>query len=77
MIISLEAVHAENAILHDYLMSHETLVEPETTSTDRIIPIDINCTGDELHFPMPRGTWDYEDEDDYSDKGDAIPTTRR
>jgi hypothetical protein len=77
MVISVEAVRVDNAILLDYLASKVALEEPEIGSTDQNIPIDNNCTDDELHFGMPGGSGDYQDEGDDSDDHDAIPTTSR
>jgi len=76
-VISVEAARVENAILLDYLTSEVALEEPEIGSTDPNIPIDNNCTDDELHFGMPGGSGEYEDEGDESDECDAIPTTSR
>jgi len=64
-------------LLLDYLASEVALEEPEIRSTDPNIPIDNNCTDDELHFGMPGGSGDYEDEGDESDDCDAIPTASR
>jgi hypothetical protein len=75
--ISVEAVHGDNAILLDYLTSEAVLKEPEIGSTHPNILIDNNCNDDELHFGMPGGKGDYEDEDEESDERDAIPTTSR
>jgi len=74
MVISMEAARVENAILLDYLASELGLEEPEIGSTDPDIPIDKTCTDDELHFGMPGGSWDCEDEGDESDEHNAIPT---
>ena len=74
MVISVEAARVDNAILLDYLASEVALEEPEIGSTDPNIPIDNNCTDDELHSGMPGGSWDYQDEGDESDDRDAIPT---
>jgi len=68
---------ADDAILLDYLTSEVALEEPEIGSTYPNIPIDNNCTGDELHFGMPWGSGDYEDEGDESNEHDDIPTTSR
>jgi len=70
----MEAARVDNAILLDYLTSEVALEEPEIGSTDPNIPIDNNCTDDELHFGMPGGSGDYEDGADESDERDAIPT---
>ena len=48
--------------------------ELDIGSTDPNIPIDNNCTDDELHFGMPGGCEDYDDEGDEIDESDAIPT---
>jgi hypothetical protein len=77
VVISVEAARVDNAILLDYLASEVALEEPEIGSTDPNIPIDNNCTDDELHFGMPGGSGDYEDEGDESDDRDAIPTASR
>jgi hypothetical protein len=74
MVISTEAAQVDNAILLDYWTSEVALMEPEIGSTDRNIPIDKNCTDDELHFGMPEGCKDYDDEGETLDKRDAIPT---
>jgi hypothetical protein len=74
VVISVEAAPVDNAILLDYLASEEALEEPEIGSTDPNIPIDNNCMDDKLHFGMPAGSGDYEDEGDESDDRDAIPT---
>jgi hypothetical protein len=77
MVIRVEPAPVDNAILLNCLTSEVALEEPEIGSTDRNIPIDNNCTDDELHFGMPRGGGDDEDESDESDKCDAIPTASR
>jgi len=77
VVISVEAAGVDNAILLDYLASEVALEEPEIRSTDRKIPIDNNCTDDEIHFGIPGGSKDYEDEGDESDDRDAIPTATR
>ena len=46
-------------------------------STDPNTPTDDNCTDDKLHFRLPGGSVDYENEGDESEVHDAIPTTRR
>jgi hypothetical protein len=71
VVISVEAARVDNAILLDYLTSEVALEEPEIGSTDSNIPIDNNCTDDELHFGMPGGSGDFEDE---GGESDAIPT---
>jgi hypothetical protein len=73
--ISTEAVRIENAILLDYLTSEVAVEEPEIGSSDLNIPIGINCTDDELHFGMPGGCEDYDNEGDQFDESDASATT--
>jgi hypothetical protein len=77
VVISTEAASVHNAILLDYLTSEVSLEEPEIGCTDPNIPIDNNCTDDELHLGMPVGSVDCEDERDESDEHDAIRTTSR
>jgi len=77
VVISVEAARVDNAILLDYLASKVALQEPEIGSTDPYIPIDNNCMDDELHFGMPGGSGDYEDEGDESEDRDSIPTGSR
>jgi hypothetical protein len=74
VVITVEAAHVDNAILLDYLTSEVAIEELEIRSTDPNIPIDNNCTDDELHFGMPGGRWDFEDN---VDKSDAIRTAIR
>jgi len=71
---SVEAARVDNAILLDHLLSEVALEEPEIGSTDQNIPIDNNCTDDELLFGMPGGSGDYKDEGDERDVCDDIPT---
>jgi len=77
VVISVDAARVDNTILLDHLASKVALEEPEIGSTDLNIPIDNNCTDDELHFGMPGGSGDYEDEGDESDDRDAIHTASR
>jgi hypothetical protein len=56
------------------LASEVALEKPEIGITHPNIPIDNNCTDDNLDFGMPGGSGDYEDEGDQSDMCDAIPT---
>jgi len=74
VVISTEAASVDNAIRLDYLISEVALEEPEIGSTDPNIPIDNNCTDDELHFWMPGGSGNYKDQGDESDEHDAIHT---
>ena len=75
VVISTEAARVDNTVLLDYLTSEVDLEEPEIGSTDPNIPIDNNCTDDQVHFGMPGGCEDYDDEGDEIDDSDAIPTT--
>jgi hypothetical protein len=77
LVICMEAVRVDDAILLDYLASEVALQEPEIECTDPNIPIDNNCTEDKLHFGMPGGCADYEDTDDECDDRDAVPTASR
>jgi hypothetical protein len=77
VVISIEAVRIDDAILHDYLTSEVALEQHQIRSTDPNIPIHNNCTDDELHFGMPGDSGDYEDEGDKSDECDAIHTANR
>jgi hypothetical protein len=77
MVISVVAACVDNAILHDYLASEVALEEPEIRSTDPNIPIDNNYRDVELHFGMPGGGGDYEDEGDQRENRDAIATASR
>jgi hypothetical protein len=71
VVISVEAARVDNAIHLDYLTSEVAFEEPVIGRTDSNIPIDNNCTDDELHFGMPGGSGDFEDE---GDESDTIPT---
>jgi hypothetical protein len=77
VVISTEAASVDNAILLDHLTSEVALEEPQIGSTDPNIPIDNNCTEDELHFGMPWSSGDYEDAGDETDEHDAIRTASR
>jgi hypothetical protein len=63
--------------LNDYLASEVALEEPKIRSTDPNILIDNDCKDDELHFGMPAGSGDFEDEGNESNDRDAIPTASR
>jgi len=62
MVSSVEAARVDKDILLDSLASEVALEDPEIGRTDPNILIDINCTDDELHYGMPAGSGDYEDE---------------
>jgi hypothetical protein len=72
VVIRVEAAHVDNAIHLDCLTSEVALEEPEIGSTDPNIPINNNCKDDKLHFGMPGGRGDFEDE---GNDRNAIPTT--
>jgi hypothetical protein len=74
VVITVEAARVDNAILLDYLTSEVAIEKPEIGSTDPNIPIDNNCTDDEVHFGMPGGSGDFEDA---GDESDVIPTASR
>jgi len=59
VVISVEEARVDNAILLDHLTSEVALEEPEIRSTDPNIPIDNNCTDDELHFGIPGDIGDF------------------
>jgi hypothetical protein len=77
VVISTEAARVDNALPLHYLISEVALEEPEIRSTDRNIPINNICTDDALHFGMPGGSGDYEDEGDECDKHDSMRTASR
>jgi hypothetical protein len=64
VVISVETARVNNASLLDYLTSEVAIEEPEIRSTDINIPMDNNCTDDELQYRMPGGSRDLEDEGD-------------
>jgi len=74
VVISVEAVRVDNAILFDYLTSEFVLEEPDMGSTDPNILIDNNCMDDKLHFGIPVGSGNFEEKGDESDESDAIAT---
>ena len=74
VVISMEAARLDNEIPLDYLTSEVAIEEPEIGSTDPNIPIDNNCTDDEVHFGMPGGSGDFKNE---GDEILAIPTASR
>jgi len=76
MVISVEAAHVDNGILHDNLTPKVALQEPEIRSTDLNIPIGNNLKDDELHFGKAGVTGDYNAEVDQSDERNATRTAR-
>jgi hypothetical protein len=73
-VISMEAVRVDHPILPDYLTSQVALEEPEIGSSDPNILIDNNCPEDALHFGMPGGCEDYDDEGDRIEKSNDVLT---
>ena len=49
--------------------------QSEIASSDQNLPIDNNCMGDGLHFKMPEGSGDYDDDGDESDMRHSNPTS--
>jgi hypothetical protein len=74
VVISVQAARVDNSILRGYLTSEVELEKPEIRCTDPNIPKYNNCTNDHLHFGMPVGSGDVDDE---AEQSDAIPTTSR
>jgi hypothetical protein len=74
VVISVDAVRVDNAILLDYLTYEVALVEPETGRSDPNILIDNNGTDDELHFGMRVGSGDFDVD---GNESNAIPTASR
>jgi hypothetical protein len=77
VVISVETVRVDNAILLDYLTSEVALEEPEIGSTDQNILMANNCTDDKLHFGMPGGCGDFDDEGDASNASHTASHRRR
>jgi hypothetical protein len=74
VVLRVEVVRIDNAMLLDYLASEVALEEPGIGSTDTNMPIDNNCTDDELDFGIPGGCGSFEDEGDERNDRDAIVT---
>jgi hypothetical protein len=74
VVISLDAARVDNGILPDYFTSEVALEEPEIGITDPNIPIDNNCTDDEVDCGIPGGSGDYEDEGDENEVRNNIHT---
>jgi len=77
VVMSVEAAHVDNAILHDYLTSKVALEEPGVGSTDPNIPIHNHHNDDKFHFGMPGGSEDYEIEGDECALPNAVPSASR
>jgi hypothetical protein len=71
VVIRVEAVNVDITILLQYEASEVVLEKPEIGRADPNILLDNNCTDDELHCRMPRGSGDYQDEGDESDMRDG------
>jgi hypothetical protein len=74
VVIRMDAVRVDNAILFDYVASEVAFEELEIGSTGPNILIDSNCMDDELDFGIPVVSRDYEDEGDESGNRNAIST---
>jgi len=77
VVFSGKAARVGNTIPLDYLTSKVAFEMHEIRDTDQNIPINNNCTADELHFVMPGGRGDHQDEGDEIDERDANPTASR
>jgi hypothetical protein len=77
VVISVEAVCVDDAVLLDYLASEVVHEEPELRSTDPNIAIENNYMHDTFHFGMPRGSRYCEDQCEESDMCDPILTASR
>jgi hypothetical protein len=76
-VITTEAAHVDNSILLHNLTPEVVLQDPDIGHTDPNILIDNNCMDGQLHFGMPWGCDENDDEGDEIDESDAIPTTIR
>jgi hypothetical protein len=74
-VIRTEAVHIDNAILLDYLTSNVALEEAMIESSDPYILLYNHYPDDMLHFGLPCGSKDWDNESDTIDESYAIPTT--
>jgi len=77
MVISNTAAHIDNAIPLDTTTSKSMIEEPEIGLTDTNVPIDNNCTDDELYCGMPGCSGHSKHEGGKCNEGDDIPTSRR
>jgi hypothetical protein len=77
IIISMESAIVDNAILIDNLTSEVAVEQFEMGSTEPNIPMDNNCTDDQLNFGIPWCTLDYDHHGDESNEPDTFPTTSR
>jgi len=74
IVISMEPVRVDNAILLGHLTFEVVLKRPGIGSTDPNIQTNNTCTDDKLHIRIPRGYGDYQDEGDKGDEWDTIAT---
>jgi len=72
VVISVKAPHVDDVILLTNLPAEVALGKPEFGGTDPNIPVDNNCTDDELHFGIPGCNRDYQDNGDKSNNHNAI-----
>jgi len=77
MVISVKAARIDNTSFVNYLNSEVGLEDPEIGGTDKNVPIDDNCTDDELHVGRPRVSGDGNDEGDKRGEREAISTASR
>ena len=74
VVLSVEVVHVDNAVLLDNLTFGVVLEETDSWSSNPNIPTDNNCMNDKLHFGLPGCGRDYKDEGGKSVEGNAFPT---
>jgi len=77
VVIRADAACVDNAIQLDYLTSEVVVEEPQFRSPGLNIPMDNNCTDNNLHFGMPGCSRAYKDEGDESGDRDTIFTASR
>jgi hypothetical protein len=77
VVITMEPARFINTLLLDYVTSKVGFVETEIKITDPHILVLNKCMDDKLHVLMARGSGDYENENNESDKYNAIPTAIR
>jgi hypothetical protein len=77
VVINVESACVDNYLFVDDLTFEMLLDEPVIGSTDPNIPIDNNCTDDQLHFRIREGSRVCEDKHDECDVRDAIPIPNR
>jgi hypothetical protein len=70
-VMSTEAACVDIAINLDYLTSKVVLQDPGIERTDPHSLLEINCMDDEVHFVMPGGCDDYDNEADEMDESDV------